>query len=50
MKRWPVIRHVRWFWLAILFEIWWRRVGHRHGLVPSQSDLAYLDRVWRGEL
>jgi hypothetical protein len=50
MKRWPIIRHVRYF-------IWRYRVNRHYALwgtigylpVHSGSDYAVLDKIWRGE-
>lgn len=49
MKRWPIIRHIRWFYLHAKFWTWWERVGCYLGAVPNEADLDYLERVWRGE-
>lgn len=48
MKRWPVIRHIRWLWLSYRFERWWSEVGHLLGAVRNPSDLKFLDDVWSG--
>lgn len=49
MRRWPIIRHIRYWWLSRQFCRWWLEVGQYHWLAPNQLDLEYLDRVWRGE-
>ncbi len=49
MKRWPIIRHVRWFYLNWRFVCWWNGLGRHLGAVPNDADLEYLDRVWEGE-
>ena len=50
MKRWPVIRHIRYYYL--------RYQVHKHyamwmslGSLPVHADRDYaeLDKVWRGE-
>lgn len=51
MKHWPLIRHVRWWWLNIQVHRW-ARMWARHGIglgFPHETDIAYLDKVWRGE-
>ena len=51
MKRWPVIRHVRYFWLAWQVSRWaraWGQAGIGLG-VPNQADVAHLEAIWRGE-
>lgn len=50
MKRWPIIRHIRWFLLARQVDkhYWyWRRMGYH--LTSRALDDAALDMVWRGE-
>lgn len=49
MKKLWGIRHVRYFFLAWEFERWWDRLGRHLGAVPNQSDLEFLEKVWRGE-
>lgn len=50
MKRWPIIRHVRYFYLLYKvnehYEFW-----AQMGMMPSNSDNDYavLDAIWRGE-
>lgn len=48
MKRWFLIRHIRWLWLSYRLERWWNQVGHLLGAVRNPADLQYLDDVWRG--
>jgi len=48
MKCWPVIRHIRWFYLAWRFDRYWQNLGRHIGAVPNPSDLAFLDKVWKG--
>lgn len=50
MKRWPIIRHIRWFWLRYRVERWaWycgqMGLGLGH---PNPSDIAYLNDIWAG--
>lgn len=49
MKRWPVIRHVRWLAASLAFAYWWDRFGKENWLTPNPADLRYLDAIWRGE-
>jgi hypothetical protein len=49
MRRWPGIRHVRWLWLAWHLARCLFHVGRYHWPYTHQRDLAYLDRVWKGE-
>jgi hypothetical protein len=49
MKRLWGIRHVRYFLLCRELEKWWWESGRYLGACPNESDLNYLDRVWRGE-
>jgi hypothetical protein len=50
MKKLPIIRHVRYFWLLYQvnrhYQMW-----AKFGMLPvyAESDYATLDRVWRGE-
>lgn len=48
MKRWPIIRHIRWAWHVWRFNRW-ARLWMSLGYVPNESDLDHLDRIWRGE-
>ena len=50
-SRWPVIRHIRYFWGSYRVHRWaaaWYGAGIGLGY-PNPSDLAYLEAVWRGE-
>lgn len=49
MKRWPIIRHIRYWLLCRELKRYWRRVGRHYWCVVNESDLIYLDRVWKGE-
>ena len=49
MKRWPIIRHARWFMASHRFWKWWDDFGQHFGCHPNPADLAWLDRIWRGE-
>jgi hypothetical protein len=52
MKKWWGARHVRWLWLS------WRVYNFAQDMaqcglglgIPNESDLRYLDAVWRGEV
>lgn len=50
MRRWPIIRHVRWFYLNVRFNLWWNSLPPALFICPNPSDLEYLDKVWRGEI
>ena len=50
MKKWFFIRHIRYFWLTLRFNLWWHRTGSYLGLVPNPNDIEYLEKVWRGEI
>ena len=50
MKRWPIIRHIRWLYLSWKVERHyeaWRSLG----MLPSnrEHDDKILDAIWRGE-
>ena len=51
MKRLPIIRHIRYWWLRRqVYE--WATMWYLHGIglgVPNQADLEHLERIWRGE-
>lgn len=50
MKRWFGIRHVRWLWLAWKLEQHCQRCARLGlGFFPQESDLDYLDKVWKGQ-
>jgi hypothetical protein len=48
MKRWPLIRHLRYVWLAYCFNRWWYTIGRHIWLAPNAADERYLDDVWYG--
>ena len=43
MKRWPVIRHVRFLWTSMWFRIW------AEGPL-SENDVRYLNDIWDGKI
>jgi hypothetical protein len=50
MKRWPIIRHLRWLWLSWRVEqhyAMWRQIGALP--VYRDHDQRVLDQIWRGE-
>ena len=50
MKRWPIIRHVRylvWRWRVNRHYALWYSLGFYP--VHAEQDYAELDRIWRGE-
>lgn len=46
--RWPVIRHVRFAWNVLKFQIWWTFIGRHLVAWPNESDLDYLRDIWEG--
>lgn len=51
MKKLPIIRHIRYFWLSWRVHQWaraWGQAGIGLG-EPHPSDLEHLDAIWRGE-
>ena len=49
MKRWPVMRHVRWLWLDLCLFWWWDTVGKHYWVGPNPKDIQFLDEVWKGK-
>lgn len=49
MKRWPGIRHVRYFVLRSRFNMWWLSIGHMLGAFPNPRDVQFMDDVWSGK-
>jgi hypothetical protein len=50
MKRWPIIRHVRYFYLRYKVNRhydFWLSLGKLP--VHADRDYAVLDAIWRGE-
>ena len=47
-KRWPIIRHVRWYMLQRNYWEWWYEVGFMLGAFPNPADLKYMQDVWEG--
>lgn len=48
MKRWPIIRHIRWFWYMNQLRRWWNSVGKHYWLTPNLEDIQFLNDVWEG--
>lgn len=48
MLRWPIIRHIRYLWLAWQFHRW-TAIWETHGYFPNENDIEHLRRVWKGE-
>lgn len=44
MKRWPGIRHIRFWWKQHRFYSW----GNNIGIMPSAAAMAYLSNIWEG--
>lgn len=49
MRRWPIIRHIRWYYLAYGHAKNWIDFGRHQYLFQNQDDWKFLERVWRGE-
>ena len=49
ISRLPLIRHVRYYYLAFQYWRWWDRFGRFFGAVPNEADMMYLHKVWKGE-
>lgn len=49
MKRWPIIRHARWFWYSHRFWRWWDRTGRYLGVFPNARDTQFLHDVLNGK-
>lgn len=51
MKRWPIIRHIRFFWFQYrVFR--WARMWYEGGIglgSPNPSDLYWLEEIWKGK-
>jgi sulfur relay (sulfurtransferase) DsrC/TusE family protein len=49
--RWPIVRHVRYFWHAFTLSILITALRSITGasIDPCECDLDYLDAVWRGD-
>lgn len=47
MKRWAIIRHVRYFYHVWKFNRWWKTARYTF-IVPNKMDLEYLDGIWEG--
>lgn len=51
MKRWPVVRHCRYFWhkrRVERFAYAWYQCGIGMGY-PNPSDLHWLQLIWEGK-
>lgn len=51
MKKLPIIRHLRYFylrWRVRQHAVQWAAIGIGLG-IPNKHDLDYLDAIWRGE-
>jgi hypothetical protein len=49
MKRWFIIRHIRWMWLVAQLNAHIQKMQDCGlGWYLSDSDRQYLDDVWRG--
>jgi hypothetical protein len=49
MKRWPLIRHLRWWYLTWQCNRRWRTCAREDWRRPNTTDDALLDAVWKGE-
>jgi len=50
VKRWPLVRHLRFWWLRWRFQAWWWQCRSLWWLAPHGTAEAYLGAVWRGEV
>lgn len=49
-KRWPIIRHIRFFWLLRQVNRHYEMWMHMGALpVYADRDYAVLDKIWAGE-
>ena len=52
MKRWPIIRHIRYFYGVYQVQRWarmWGGAGIGLGF-PNPADVDYLNKIWKGEV
>ncbi len=49
MKRWPVIRHIRYFYHARRLNRWWNEIGSHFWLAVNEQDIQFLEDVWDGK-
>jgi hypothetical protein len=51
MKRWPVIRHMRWLYRSRQIDLWYGTwLDHGYFDINRDRDDANLDAIWRGEI
>jgi len=49
MTRWPIIRHIRYFWHLRRMEQHYRAWAQITGMYsPNQSDIDALEEIWKG--
>lgn len=48
MKRWPIIRHARYYWHLYHMRRWWALWSH-FGYFPNAADIRFLDDIWTGK-
>lgn len=50
LKTWPIIRHVRYFWIKHQLENLFNQLGARHWQVePTSEELNLLEQIWKGD-
>jgi hypothetical protein len=49
MKRLPLIRHIRWFWMLWRINYFWMSCGPGRWFPPDVTEAELLDAIWRGE-
>jgi hypothetical protein len=50
MKRWPIIRHIRWLYYNHQLLHWWKHYGQHFWLTPNDADFEFLNDVWNGKV
>ena len=48
MKRWPIIRHVRWAWHSFWFWRWFNYTGQYLGTCSNPADTRHLNAIREG--
>lgn len=48
MKRWPIIRHIRYYVALYKFNRWWMKMSI-YFITPNPYDLEYLEGIKSGK-